>query len=433
MSLLEKFYQKFGGMTEEYRFYGDTVELRYDPKDHIYLLVLPDGTLEPQDGVTSVVHIIDKSSALIPWGCKMMSQKIMLAAPKATLPTGDVVIPQMSLADFEKLVMEGKSAHKEKLEEAATVGHTAHDWIERYIKSVLAVDDARKFELLAKFPSDERASNCCIAALEWMKDHNVRWISTERKIYSRKYKYAGTMDGIALVDSCSNPGCKVCCDVEPFTDHLTVVDWKSSNYLYLEYLYQTAAYTQAFNEEQGYILGSLAEALPASFATDRWVIRLGKEDGEFEPWYAPSDTFESDWKGFYDALSLTRDVRITEARIKDRKAAQSAVEKAAKLALRAAQDEAERVEKARIKAEKQQARLEALANECPKAKKYRGKKAPSCKTNGGGPCTACTAIYEKRQACAVTDILSSQGDTHEERTEGLGCTGADSSVSLDGL
>ena len=50
---LESLIQKFGGVTEEYTFYNGQVTLRYDPKDHVYLLATPDG-LEVQDGVTHI-------------------------------------------------------------------------------------------------------------------------------------------------------------------------------------------------------------------------------------------------------------------------------------------------------------------------------------------------------------------------------------------
>src|SRR5262249_19750690 len=125
-----------------------------------------------------------------------------------------------------------------------------------------------RLELLGNFPVDERAANCCAAAVEWMSQHNVRWLKTERKCFSRKYGYAGTMDGLAVVDSCKD---RLCCPHD-FTDRLTLVDWKTSNALYVEYLLQTAAYQQAYQEETGETIA------------DRWVIRLGKDDAEFDPW-----------------------------------------------------------------------------------------------------------------------------------------------------
>jgi hypothetical protein len=236
---LESFIEKFGRVSEEYKFYNGEITLRYYDDEHVYYLLKDDGTEERQDGVTQSCHIIDKSGALVPWSAKMMQQKLMATIP-GTKTAGAVV---MSEAELDEWVTKGKSAHKEKLEEAGKTGHIAHNWIENYIK-LLLVGEIHLAKFLPR-PFDPRAAQAVVAALEWMDRHNVRWIDTERKIYSRKYKYAGTLDGLALTDSCDDPKC---CP-ELYTNHFTVVDWKTSNYLYLEYLLQTAAYENAILEE----------------------------------------------------------------------------------------------------------------------------------------------------------------------------------------
>lgn len=352
---LDAFIERFNGLTEAYYFYQQQIELRYEPKEHIYYLV-KDGELIPQDGVTTVVHIIDKSDALIPWGCKMMAAKLLANLPVMTTPTGDKLV-QTKLEDLEKLILEAKNAHKEKLEEASTVGTSAHAWIEQYIKAVLASNQPRIEELLAKFPDDERAQKCCVAALDWMQRHNVRWICTERKIYSRKHQYAGTMDGLCLTDSCGDP---LCCPKE-FKNHLSLADWKTSNYLYLEYLFQTAAYQYAYEEEMGVTID------------DRWVIRLGKDDAEFDPWHVDRKDYPLDWHGFFTALDLHRTVKGVKARIKDR-------------------GDAIKAEK---KARERAAREEALKIKCKGADKYKGIRAPKC--NKGNPCQTCLAKYQQVQ------------------------------------
>lgn len=360
---LEDFIQQFGGITEEYRFYNGEVTLRYDKKDHIYLLVTPDGTLEPVDGVTTVVHIIDKSEALVPWSAKMMGQKLLATAEpflssgfnrnSETTGTWYEFTPE----ELAKWITAGKSAHKDRLEEAGNIGKMAHEWIEFYIKAVLADNEGRKLELLAKLPDEPRAANCCMAALDWMRIHNVRWLSTERKVYSREHKYAGTMDGLCMVDSCDNPEC---CP-NAFKDRLTIADWKTSNYLYIEYVLQTAAYQFAFEEETG------------EFVDDRWIIRLGKEDAAFDPWHLERwDTYDRDFEGFLTTLALSRLVVEITARLDAihdlRKAHEKAVEKAQKEA--------------------------ALKIKCKKADAYKGFRYPKC--NGGEPCQTCLQKYRER-------------------------------------
>jgi hypothetical protein len=396
--LSEAFIRRYGNLTEKYVFYNGEVELRYNVKDHQYLLVTPNG-LVPQDGVTSICHIIDKSEVLINWACKMMGQKLINEIPKMQLPTGEVIVSQQTLEDFEVFVQRAKKAHEDKLEEAGNIGHVAHNWIEQYIKSVLKEDESRKLELLANMPKDDRASNCCIAALDWMRTHNVRWISTERKIYSRLYGYAGTLDGLCMVDSCDDPKC---CP-HAFKDRLTVSDWKTSNYLYMEFLMQTAAYQAAFIEME------CCENPHGPLVTDRWVIRLGKDDGKFEPWHYEWEDFEKHFQCFKDALALARSVRGIEAQIKERKDVARAENKRVREAAKRLKEEEIATERAEKKAKAKADREAALAKACPGAKKYKGLKKPRC--NGGKPCESCLAKYAAVQGAKVTDVLTNVPST----------------------
>lgn len=221
-------------------FYNGTITLRFDKENHAYHLMLPDGTTEIQDGVTTISNILDHSLYLMPWACKMQYLKMLRTMPRE----GDNTA-QISWSEFDRIAQESKSAHREKFEDAADVGHMAHTWIEESIKHAIKHTDGIVEKMHPAAPDDERAINCGMAAFKWMQAHNVRWISTERKVYSKKYKYAGTLDGLATVDSCDDP---VCCH-KFFLDKLSIIDWKSSNYLSISYNYQTAAYLQAIAEE----------------------------------------------------------------------------------------------------------------------------------------------------------------------------------------
>lgn len=398
MAGLDDFIEKFGRVSEEYKFYGDEVTLRYYDDEHAYYLLGSDGSEEKQDGVTSVVHIIDKSEALIPWGVKMMYEKALRTIP-GTRTAGAVV---MSEQELEKWLLEAKSAHKEKLEEAGKTGHIAHNWIEQYIKLIILGEIHLAAEMRVILPFDERAAQACKAAFTWMDRHNVRWLGTERKIYHREHKYAGTMDGICLCDSCDD----IHCCPEPFTDRMTVADWKTSNYLYLEYLLQTAAYQAAYNDEVIAFNKNNDPDYVQPLAVDRWVIRLGKDDGEFEAWHLQWHNFEEDFGGFLATLDLTRRVKALKERIQKRKDDLRAALKAEKLARKQAKDEATAVEKANAKAEKLQKRVEALAKECPAFKNYKAKRKPSCKTRAGEPCEACQTKWDDIQGKASSSSIA---------------------------
>lgn len=351
---LDQFIKKFGKITESYWFYDNTIELRYDPKDHVYLLVTPDG-LEVQDGVTNTAHILDKSNILIPWGCKMMAQKLDATIAPFVVGHGSDAQIDISKACFDTLLRQAKSAHKDKLEDAGEVGHKAHDWIEKHIESCIAHKDDDVCYAVDVPKEDPRVTNCTIASLTWMTRHNVRWLGTERKVYSKTYKYAGTMDGLAFVDACDDPKC---CR-QPFKDHLAIIDWKTSNYLYVEYLLQTAAYKNAYQEETG-------ESIE-----DIFIIRLGKEDGEFEAWHVEEELAARAWDAFLKALWLNRSMGEVNRLVDEEKDERKAVKKAEKLAEKQAN----------------------LALRCKGADTYKGIRKPAC--NGGDPCKACLEKYEQ--------------------------------------
>ena len=241
---LEAFIQRHGAVSETYAFYNGTVELRFDKEEHRYYLVSDLGNLEPVDGVTTVCGIVDKSHMLVPWASKMAIQKMLRLIP-TEMVEGIVRIKPLTFEEFTTLALEAKSAHKDKLDEASDTGHAAHACIEDSIKQALTTDPEQKVRTLINLPSDERAANAANSAKAWMDQHNVRWLATERKVYSKKHNFAGTLDGVAFVDSCLD---RACCS-EIFQGRLSLIDWKSSNSLKVDYLVQTAAYLSALLEE----------------------------------------------------------------------------------------------------------------------------------------------------------------------------------------
>jgi hypothetical protein len=279
-------------------FYDGKVTLYFDKDTWTYYRVCADNKLEPQYGVTGVCHVIDKSLYLVPWACKMMYLRVLKLMPRA----GDrVMTASIPWVEFDELLQEAKKAHKDKLEEAGDIGTIAHTWIEDSIRNAITFNDGIVEKMNEMAPTDERAVNCGLAAFDWMVKHNVRWKSTERKIYSLKYGYAGTCDGTAIVDGCNDPAC---CP-KLFQDEFSLIDWKSSNSLRTEYLYQTAAYQYAIEEET-------KQAIRA-----RWILRLGKEDGKFESWYETD--FEQDFSGYLACLELHKIHKAVEKRMSSQK------------------------------------------------------------------------------------------------------------------
>jgi len=374
------FINRFAGFLEEsYWFYNNTVEIKFDRTNHVYYRVGDLGELIPVLNVSTVSKIIDRSPALIPWAAKVTIEKLLRTVPtvEAPGPVPTLVVPGMTFEEFTKLAMVAKTAHSDRLEDAGEVGKMAHDWIENYIKAVMANDQASIQGLMTQMCSDPRATNCALAALGWMKAHNVRWLDTERKVFSKKHDCSGTLDGRCIVDSCDDPSC---CPT-PFKDRKSLLDWKTSNFLYIEFVYQASAYFYFFLEE-----------FPQETLEDIWILRLGKEDGEFQPWHLEVDEVPACFEGFLACLALKRIVGETEEHMKERKI----LIREAKKKQRAEEKErrkAEEKEQKRIEKEKQKAeRLAEKERIKAEAKAERERLKAEKKAAKENPCTSSEVI-----------------------------------------
>lgn len=319
-------------------FYNGTVTLRFLEDEWTYYLVQEDGTLVKQDGVSKITGIMDKPY-LKPWAAKMMYLKMLRLMPRKDQAEGLTPrVKDITWQEFDSLLLDAKNAHAERLEDAGDVGHMAHTWIEASILNAITFNQGVVEQMNEMAPTDERAYSAGMAAHKWMVKHNVRWISTEKKIYSREYGYAGTKDGDALVDSCDDPGC--CTRI--FQDEYSLIDWKSSNQLSLEYLAQTAAYQHAAEEE-----------FPNQKYDARWILRLSKEGDAkqpFEAWYERG--VEEDFAFYLACLQLHRAHKTVEKRMSEQKKLKTFRKREEKKAVTAEKKEKLKFEKRLAKASK---------------------------------------------------------------------------------
>ena len=244
---------------EKYKLYNGKVELIYEDNKHTYMVgdsIIP--------GVTGVVGVIDKP-ALKYWTVKLMAEHL-----EKNWEAGK----SYDEIQIKKIIQDGKSKHRQRLSDAADIGTMAHDWIEKYIKG----EDPKELVNL-------EAKSACDAFLDWVDKNNVRFISTEKKIYSKKYKYAGTMDFEAEID-----GKKV------------IGDLKTSSGIWNEAILQTAAYQQARQEETG------------EKYDHRIIVRLGKFLVEGKPDFEVKELhdFNKDIKGFLGALLLSNRIKVLD-------------------------------------------------------------------------------------------------------------------------
>jgi len=194
-----------------YKMYDGNVLLEFDPSKHVYM---HNGIVVPN--VTTVTGVINKP-ALIPWAVNATIEWIE-----------DQFLPQVEYKGSEVIgiVKNSKNARFRLSKEAQDIGSTVHDWIELYIRHKM---------LKTKFPEIPKTDEvvaCIDSFLNWEKAHDIEWLETERKVFSRVYNYAGTMDILAVVDG-----------------DLSVIDAKTSKAIYDDYYLQVSAYAKAYSEE----------------------------------------------------------------------------------------------------------------------------------------------------------------------------------------
>ena len=211
---------------QESKLYGGKVNIKFFPDSHQYWV---DG--KRKTGVTTLIGILDKSTALMSWkGTRTVA--FLLEQLKKGAITKELICVASNIDQIEK-------------EEAARLGTAIHDWCENYIKAKLKI----KGYSVPDFPEEKSVQVGVNAFLDWEKEHKVKFISSERVVYSRKYDYIGKMDIEAMVDG-----------------DLCLVDLKSSNGLYNTVRMQTVAYLRADEEERKVKYKG------------RWAVRLAKYD-----------------------------------------------------------------------------------------------------------------------------------------------------------
>jgi CRISPR/Cas system-associated exonuclease Cas4 (RecB family) len=214
-------------------------------------------------GVTYFTSVIDKSEAMKGWAVKQM---------------GLFFAGYMGQPITEDLIDLGKKEYRNVSKEAKDIGKQIHAWIEEWMTNKnLAI------------PEDSNVRNGVNAFMAFQAEQKVKWIESERLIFSKKYQYAGTADAIGKIGK-----------------DLILIDFKSSkpstyspDGVYPEHAIQTAGYQLAYEEETGKKIDY------------RMIITLNKETGE--PKFREFRDNEKDKKGFIACVNLRR--RLDELKI----------------------------------------------------------------------------------------------------------------------
>lgn len=226
--------------------YNGEVKIDFYPDSHRYKLA---GETKYLTSVTAITGILDKSRFLIPWAVGLAGQYIRQYLEKcgATF-TRDEILPVIDQALIQ---------HTIKKEEAADIGSRIHEWCEQFAKA--QIEGTALPDMPETLPDDKPLEdgsypihNGIEAFLKWFNENEVKFLESERMVYSKAFEYVGITDAIAEING------KKC-----------LIDFKTGKGIYNEMRYQIAAYRMAYEEEIGECL------------TQCSILHFNKETGEF--------------------------------------------------------------------------------------------------------------------------------------------------------
>ncbi|MEO0304706.1 MAG: hypothetical protein ABIM64_05540 [candidate division WOR-3 bacterium] len=237
--------------------YGGLVKIKYFDQYHQYFV-----NGEKALGVTAITGLIDKSRPLMYWATKLAYDYLAEIHIKGK---------KIELEDIEIAC----KLHMQKKKEAADFGTQVHEWAEKYIKA--KVKERRDIEM----PKDPRVLNGVIAFLKWVESHKIKFLESERIVYSKKHKYIGTMDCVFTMGTEKHK-----------VRHIG--EFKTSSGIYEEMIFQITAYEEAYREETGENCG------------DKYILRFDKKTAEFEPYRIPTENHKKDISAFLGLLAAKK-------------------------------------------------------------------------------------------------------------------------------
>lgn len=258
-----------------YHLYGGEVVLRFNEKSHRYTISDSGEKFAHCPSVTTILNVLNKP-ALMEWAvtsaCNYVEDEL-----RTLLDTDS-----FSLEAVISVIGKARHAHTRLADTAADIGTDAHDWLARYWNSVRGLCPA------PEMPAEGPVLQCVTAALDWIKEHDVKPILIEHPLYSRQYKITGTADFVGWVDGV-----------------MSIIDYKSTKAIWPEVALQMAPYASMYYEE-----------FQVS-TKNRIALRMDKITGKFETRRFHETTFDLDMDTFICAFKLYD--RLKHLRRKEKK------------------------------------------------------------------------------------------------------------------
>ena len=202
--------------------------------------VLNDGSIVPS--VTTIIGRFKESGALIHWAAGQAAEHVLKGVQAEIRAGSSALSPEL----VSSLCASAKSAYRDVRDAAAEAGTVAHGMIEADILGKPVTVEGSPI-LVAK------ARSAFEAYRSWVENMKLAFIWTERAFVSERYRYGGTPDALAQAGN-----------------QLVLMDWKTSNAVYGDYLVQLAAYKQLIEENH-----------PGTEIQGFYLCRFAKENADF--------------------------------------------------------------------------------------------------------------------------------------------------------
>lgn len=178
--------------------------------------------------------------------------------------------------------LEGKTLDQARIP-AATAGTMAHNLVESHLNKRPLPELTGDADVIAK------ARRAFDAFLTWSEMSRLEVRHTEVSLASATYRFGGTLDAIGIINGGNG---------------LALIDWKTSNSIYADYLYQLAAYKLLWEENypEHPITGGAH------------LCRFAKEEGDYAHHHFPSLELEA--KTFLAMRDLYDMTKQVEKRVK---------------------------------------------------------------------------------------------------------------------
>jgi len=237
-------------------------DYRFNKEQHIHQLLV-DGEWKNLTGITTILQVVAKP-ALIQWAANMAVDYIESLV--RTRSDGERYV-LVDVPEFK----EARTAHRKKKEEAGQKGTDVHALIEQEIKN--AIENTHGF--LSKKWKEQYDSEQILHFFDWALDNKVKFLDSEKHIYSKEYFLGGVCDFVCEIDN-----------------EVWLGDIKTGSGIYPEHFWQTAGYQLLFEEMGVYqnIKGHI-------------VLNL-KKDGSFDEKRSISN--EDNRKAFLACLTIYR-------------------------------------------------------------------------------------------------------------------------------